>query len=619
MLSVFDLRKSYGDRVIFDDVTFALSAGQKIGLVGRNGSGKSTLFKILKGIERSDGGKMTTPKGYRLGHLTQHIHMTKPTVLEECVQALPEDQKYDHYKVEKILMGLGFTKEDFSRAPEDFSGGYQIRINLCKVLAQNPDLLLLDEPTNYLDIISMRWLKRFLKDFKGEVMLVTHDRFFMDDVCDSVMGICRRKLRVYKGNTENYYNNLLEEDEIYEKTRLNQEKKIKETQKFIDKFRAKARQASLADSRKKMLAKMEVMDGLENEKVLNFSFSYRDCPGKVICKASELRFGYDENQPLFKDLKFSLKRGEKIGIIGKNGKGKSTLLKVIAGELKAQSGEMWYHPSTKIGYFGQTNIDRLFGPHTVTEEISTAGGPAMGPKAVRDICGTMMFSGDDAAKKIEVLSGGERARVLLGKILVSSTNLLLLDEPSNHLDQESVEALTGGIKKFEGSAIIVTHNEKMLSTLCSSLIVFHRGRAELFEGTYQEFLSKWGWEEEEDLHLDVKDIPKPTVNSKELKKSRADAVKEKNLSCKELKQKIGKIEDKICNLEEEMEQFNQKLEVASTESDGAKISELSQKIGRIQIEIGGLFEQLEQLGDDLYEKEHVFDIKIKEIDDLLGR
>lgn len=498
MIQLNDISKHFGAQVLFDDLDLIIGRGERIGFVGRNGSGKSTLFKIILGELTPDAGEVKIPRGYRIGTLDQHIHFTKPTVLEECCQVLTEDEQYDWWKVERILFGLGFTEEDLDKDPASFSGGFQVRINLTKALVQNPNLLLLDEPTNYLDIVSLRWLRGFLRSFKGEVLLITHDRDFMDSVTTHTIGLTRKRLRKYKGNTTKFYEQVFVSDEIYEQTRMNQEKKKKELQKFVDRFGAKASKAAQAQSKAKQIEKLGTLSKLSDEHNLGFRFNYKNCPGKVILETKELSFSYTKKpeDDLFSNLSLSIGRHDRIGIIGKNGKGKSTLLNVLAGELEARTGSITSHPSLSMGHFGQTNIERLNVSNTVQNEI-TESNTDLTFSQVRKICGTMMFEGDLANKRISVLSGGERSRVMLGKILAHQSNLLLLDEPTNHLDMESIESLTSEIKHFKGAVIVVTHSELMLRSIANKLIIFHKGIAELFDGTYDEFLEKIGWETEE--------------------------------------------------------------------------------------------------------------------------
>jgi ATP-binding cassette subfamily F protein 3 len=497
MIQISGLRKSYGRQVLYEGLSLTVGPRERIGFVGRNGSGKSTLFRLILGAEHQDEGQIAIPKGYRIGALEQHLKFSKPTVLEECCQALSEDEQYDHYKVEKVLFGLGFDGDDLEKSPLTFSGGFQIRMNLAKLLVQRPNMLLLDEPTNYLDIVSVRWLKQFLRSFQGEIILITHDRGFMDDVTTHTMGLVRRQLKKLQGDTDTFFDTLSHEDEIHEKTRLNQDKRIREMEDFIARNKARASTASRAQSRLKLLDGMERLEKLDHEKTLAFRFNYENCPGKVVMEARGISFSYDgkAENALFGDLSFAIGSKDRIAIIGKNGKGKSTLLNVLAGELKPMAGEVAHHPSMKKGHFGQTNIQRLDERLNVLEELSLSNG-TLNNQSLRTLAGAMMFDGDAAEKKVGVLSGGERSRVLLGKILANRTNLLLLDEPTNHLDMESIEALTEQMYEYQGAVVIVTHSEMILRDIATKLIVFNEGGAKLFLGGYDDFLEKIGWSDE---------------------------------------------------------------------------------------------------------------------------
>ncbi|HIP62067.1 MAG TPA: ABC-F family ATP-binding cassette domain-containing protein, partial [Sulfurovum sp.] len=393
MIQLTNLTKSFGGQTLFRDINLKLASNQKIGFVGRNGSGKSTLFKIILAEEEHDSGDVSIPKNYMIGTLRQHLVFTEPTVREECSLVLPEDEQWNFYKIEKILFGLGFTVDDLEKDPMSFSGGYQIRINLAKLLATEPNMLLLDEPTNYLDILSLRWLRRFIREFDGEVILITHDRDFMDSVTTHTMGIQRRGLRMVQGDSHKYYSTLEMEDETYEKTKANQDKKRKDLEEFVARNKARASTAALAQSKQKELDKMDDMGDLESDTNLSFKFNYSDTPAKVIFRADEIGFGYEADKQLFSGLTFAMEKGKRLAIIGKNGKGKSTLLNYISGELSTQEGTLNFHPSTKFAHFGQTNIERLNVKSTIIDEISSVS-KEIGFAEVRAICGRMMFSGE---------------------------------------------------------------------------------------------------------------------------------------------------------------------------------------------------------------------------------
>jgi ATP-binding cassette subfamily F protein 3 len=501
MLQAANLSKAYGDQIIFEDVSFSMVRGERLGLVGRNGSGKSTLFRIILGEETADSGTITFPRGYVCGHLAQHLKFTENTVLGEACLGLPPYERDQEYKAEIILGGLGFTQSDMYEAPETFSGGFQIRINLAKVLLSEPNLLLLDEPTNYLDIVSVRWLIGFLRDWKDEVIIISHDRDFMDSVTTHTMIIRRNKIRKIPGNTEKLYTQIELDEEIYEKTRVNEGKKRKEIEVFINRFRAQAAKATLVQSKVKALERMGVKEELRDEKDLDFEFRYAPFQGKSLLEAKGISFKYPDvpgkpkNPVLIENFSTLIRPGERIGIIGKNGKGKSTLLKLLSGEMPPDSGEIVKTGYLRQGYFGQTNISRLDPKLTVEDEVY-ASNNTLSRTAVRNICGTMMFSGDDAEKKISVLSGGEKSRVMLGKILAQPSNLLLLDEPSNHLDMESIQAIIESMKIYQGAVLIVTHSELILRELVSRLIVFQDGKVTLFNSDYDDFLKEVGWDDE---------------------------------------------------------------------------------------------------------------------------
>lgn len=609
MIQAKNLSKHFGAQELFENVSFQLGPRERVGLVGRNGSGKSTLFKLILGELTPDSGEISIPKGYRLGALEQHIHFTKPTVLEECVQVLnPED--FNEHEAEKILFGLGFSDEDMQKDPKSFSGGYQIRINLTKVLLQAPNLLLLDEPTNYLDIVSMRWLKSFLKNFPGEIMLITHDREFMDDVVTHTMGLHRRQLKKIKGDTAKFYEQIIQDEEMYEKTRENLDKKRKEMEAFVERFKAKASKAAQAQSRMKALEKMSSMDKLANVENLGFRFRFVECPGKQIAEVKHLSFAYDEKpeHALFHNLSFPINREDRIGIIGKNGKGKSTLLNVIGGTLNPLEGKVSFHPSAQIGHFGQTNINRLNMENTIAEEIQSANGD-LPISSVRNICGTMMFDGDLAKKKIKVLSGGERARVLLGKILAKPANLLLLDEPTNHLDMESIESLTEEIGNFPGAVVIVTHSEIMLRNLATKLVIFHNGNAEFFHGTYDEFLEKIGWESEESKP----NQKKRKLTEKEIKQRRAEIAVERGRLSRPVKEEIERCEEEITKNENLLNRINAELEKAAAAMDSTKITDYTHAVGKLNQMIEELFEKLTNANENLEFINKKFDKELEQL------
>ncbi len=607
MIQLTNISKHFGTKELFSNLNFRLNSGDRVGLVGRNGTGKSTLFKLILDEEHPDEGEISIPKGYKIGALKQHLEFSEATLRDETALALSEDDKFSIYKVEKILFGLGFSDADLEKDPLSFSGGYQIRINLAKLLITEPNLLLLDEPTNYLDILSLRWLKNFLQNFDGEVILITHDRDFMDAVSTHTMGIIRKNLFTIKGDTYKFYEQLAADDEHHEKQKIAQDKKRKELEEFIAKNKARASTAAQAQSKVKLLEKMDDMDSIVDDANLEFDFNYKDTPAKVLLDVKDLSFGYTADNILFKDISFTLEKGETLGIIGKNGKGKSTLLNTIAKELKQISGTVDYHLSTSFGHFGQTNIAHLNPKNTIMDEIYSVNSK-LAESTVRGICGSMMFSGDDAKKKISLLSGGEKSRVMLGQILAKDVNLLFLDEPTNHLDMQSIDSLTKAIKKFKGSCIVVTHSEKLLREVCDRLIVFSSSGADYFNGTYDEFLEKIGWEDEE---FEQKAKKTPKVDKKENKKLRAALITEKNKLATPLKKEVEKLENSIIEIEDLIEKKQAELVIASNSGDNSKIIELSSIIVKYEKEVEDKFELLEENQLKLEEITHEYDKKLE--------
>lgn len=576
---------SYGGQKLFEDVSFNINYKERCGLVGRNGSGKTTLFRLLTGKEAAESGSIHLSRGYKLGYLDQHIHFSAKSVLDEACLGLKEEDKDKVYLAEKLLFGLGFKKEDLHIDPKKLSGGYHLRLHLIKVLLSEPNCLLLDEPTNYLDILSLRFLSRFLQRWNNELVLISHDREFMDSITTHTLGIHRQKVDKVKGSSIDFYNKLLLEEEVHERNRQNIEKKRAHLQAYIDRFGAKASKASQAASKKKALGRIPSLEELKSIENLDFHFKQSPFLGKKMVEVKEISFSYD-NAPLIENFSLEVESKDKIAIIGKNGHGKSTLLKLLAGELKPSKGEIKLFNNVNIGYFGQTNISRLNDQLTVEEEIKSAN-ENLSYSDLKTICAQMLFKKDNMHKKIAVLSGGEKSRVLLGKILAKPTNLLLLDEPTQHLDIESVEALIDALEDFKGSYIIVTHSELILKRLSVKKIVLCSfKKQDLFLGTYEDFLEKVGFMEEEDKKKKVKEEPLLDKNPPVKKQ-------------KSLEKEIQVLEKKIISLEESVEKQYFLLTEASLKNEKETIQSLSVSIKEKEEEIKKLYDDYTKLTDEL--------------------
>lgn len=587
MLQINNVSLSFGAQTLLDDVSFTLHSGERIGLVGRNGSGKTTLFKLITEEMEPDTGRITFPKNYTIGYLKQHLQFTESTVLDEACLGLKADEKDQIWKAEKILSGLGFTEEEFYKSPLEFSGGFQVRLNLAKVLLGEPHLLLLDEPTNYLDILSIRWLTRFLQRWSNELMIITHDRDFMNSITTHTVAIHRQKIKKVEGDTIKLFEQIAVEEEVYEKTRVKENKKREEAMEFINRFRASAARASLVQSRIKALEKMGTKEELANISELGFKFNSVEFEAQNMMRVKDITFGYTPERILIDNLSIDIQKNDRICVIGKNGKGKSTLLRLLANELKPMSGEISPHPNCQIGYFGQTNIERLHPSLTIEQEFSKLR-PDMSYTDIRRTCGIMMFTGDLALKKISVLSGGEKSRVSLGKILLSPTNMLLLDEPTNHLDVESCDSMIEALDEFPGAVVIVTHSEMFLHHLANKLIVFNEDRVFVFEGTYQDFLDRIGWEEDSKK-------PKKAKQRARQKSKQEELEEEYNKKHKAMHDKIAEVEKHIDEEELSLEETNMKLAEISAEGSGEDIQKLQIESHNKQHQLDLLYKDLEKL------------------------
>ncbi len=588
MLRIDNIDKSYGAQILFDKASLQVQAHERIGLVGRNGSGKSTLFRMILGEVEPDAGSIIVPNGYRIGHVEQHLNFTEPTLLDEGCLGLPADEIHDRYKVERVLFGLGFKEADLASPPESFSGGFQVRLNLAKVLVSNPNLLLLDEPTNYLDIVSIRWIEKFLRRWKHELIVISHDREFMDSVTTHTAAIHRERIRKMSGSTTKLSDQIEMDEVVYEQTRQNEEKQRKQMERFVDRFRYKATKASAAQSRIKMLEKLPEREALSTISNLKFSFQNERIHAKRLLEAGGLQFRYDPDTPLIDNIDVTISPGDRVAVIGKNGRGKSTLIRLLAGDLVSESGEINLHPRASLGYFGQTNVDQLNPDLSVEEEVASSN-PSLSYTSVRSICGSMMFGGDLALKKIKVLSGGERSRVMLGKIIARPSNVLLLDEPTNHLDMQSIDAMVEAFSVYDGALVLVTHNEMVLRSVVNRLLVFQDEGVTWFNGGYDEFLEKVGWgDEKEEV------IKRTSANPKKaIRQQRGAIIAERSSRLRPLEKEIKDLEERISDLETLQAATNSELEYASQSQDGSKIVELSKRSKDLALEVEEAFNRLE--------------------------
>ena len=595
MLNIHNLSVSFGGTYLFEEVTFRMGAGDRVGLVGKNGAGKSTMLKILAGDFKPDSGQIATEKEVRIGFLRQDIDFEQGrTVLEEAYQAFTEiqivekklaevnhqlvtrtDYESDEYSqiieelsdmthrfellggynyvgdTEKILLGLGFKREVFNNQTETFSGGWRMRIELAKLLLQANDILLLDEPTNHLDIESIIWLESFLRNYPGVVVIVSHDKMFLDNVTNRTIEISLGK--AYDFNKP--YSQYLElRHEIREKqlaTQKNQAKKIEETEKLIEKFRAKASKASMAQSLIKKLDKVERIEVDEDDNsVMNISFPVSKVPGKVVIEAEEVTKSYGD-KTILKDISLLVERGSKIAFVGQNGQGKSTFIKAIVNEFE-YSGNIKMGHNVQVGYFAQNQAEYLDGEITLLRTMEDAATDTNRMK-VRDMLGSFLFRGDDVEKKVKVLSGGERNRLALCKLLLQPINVLLMDEPTNHLDIKSKNVLKAALQKFEGTLLLVSHDRDFLQGMSNLVYEFKDQKIKEYLGDINYFLEQRNLENMREV--EKKDATKTeTKANKDTKLSYEDQKKSKSLQ-----NRLSKVESQIKELEKNIQQDDKAL------------------------------------------------------------
>ena len=596
MLNVNNLSVYFGGDSLFESISFRLGKGDRVGLIGKNGAGKSTLLKILSKNQNPTSGNISFEKNCKIGYLSQDFNFEYGrSVLEEAYLAFEEilkienrqkeinkimektvDFESEEYKkilleftdlnsqyeilggynyqsqTEKILLGLGFTIDDLHSLTDTFSGGWRMRIELAKLLLKDNDILLLDEPTNHLDIESIIWLEQFLLKYKGAIILVSHDKMFLDRITNRTIEIVQHRIFDFKKSYSSYMILRKELRQQQKAAQKNQNKQIQQTEKLIEKFRAKASKASMTQSLIKKLNKIDriEIDPEENKK-MKFGFNISQQPGKIIFKAQDISKYFGEKKVL-SEVNFEIERGEKIAFVGQNGQGKSTLAKIIIGELESE-GHLKLGHNVELGYFAQDQSSYLEGNNSVIEEAENTSSPENRTK-VRDLLGAFLFSGEDVDKKIHVLSGGERNRLALCKLLLQPFNVLIMDEPTNHLDILSKNILKEALKKFEGTLILVSHDRDFLQGLCEKVIAFKDHKVKPFLGDLNSYL--------EDQKLSsIKDLEKKSKNSNsqngnETKKSFIEHKKNR-----EVNKKVKKIENQIAQLEKEIKDIDFDLEV----------------------------------------------------------
>lgn len=585
MLKVENLNKSYGLQQLFTDVNFVINSHEKLALVGRNGHGKTTLFRLLMKLEKNEGGSIEVRDGYRIGYVEQADINTNKTILEYIMSFVPEEWQHDFWRAEIILSGLGFNREIFEDKVDTLSGGWQVRLKLASAMISEPDLLLLDEPTNYLDITTIRWLKNYLQQWPRECLVISHDASFLDGFIDGVLGIYRHQVYKVMGKTKDYYKSIAQRDEMHEKERIKQINIRKQNEHFIRSFRAKARWAGMVQSRIKMLAKQESLQALEKVPDIKFSFPYQNTYARALLEVEDLAFGY-EKLNLFENISFKLQKGECLAIVGPNGAGKSTMMKVLVDRLQPREGKIHFPKTAIADYYAQGATQELDLNKNVLETLFDYG---LNNEQGRQLAAQLLFTERDLDKKVRVLSGGEKNRLRLGKLLASNNNILFLDEPTNHFDLESSQALLKALKDFAGCIVIITHNELFLRQLADRLLVFGPNDVKLHECSYDFFLEHYGWPEE---------IVKQTSKDKDKQKARQE-FKEQRQEKQYLQKQVNKIEDKIIKLEAKDKELLVKLEKASNSQNWKKVEKLGREYKNIEKDLEKSNQEWDLLTDKL--------------------
>jgi ATP-binding cassette subfamily F protein 3 len=650
LVSVLNLSISFSGKALFHELGFQAEPGERIGLVGPNGSGKTTLLRLLTGEVSPEKGEIKIARGARLGYLPQDVYETlSGTILQATLEAVPNrvrlsqelknvehslkdnpvgenqqklaarlaqvhqemgdlDRVYPVHKAEKILTGLGFKQSDFKQQIDVLSGGWKMRAALAGILYQNPDLLLLDEPTNHLDLPSVRWLEEFLQSYRGAMILICHDKDFLNRQIKRIVSFEPEGLRSYGGNYDFYLKAREEEKKGLEAKARNQEQRIKEAKKFVDRFRAKASKARQAQSKIKLMNKMDMIRTHKTQKTVRFSFPEVSRSGRNVIALEGISKGF-EKKDLYKDIDMGVFRGERVAIIGPNGSGKTTLLRMVAGEMEPNEGRITLGSGVAMSYYAQHHSEMLNPNKTILEEVYQAV-PHETVSFVRGVCGAFLFSGEDVDKTIGVLSGGEKARVSLAKILVKPGNLLVMDEPTNHLDIISSEILIDALEDFNGTLFFVSHNQSFVNRLATK--IWDIKNKDIFEypGSLYDYFDHLLREEQKSINSDQeeregeeKPSPEGISNRKSLRKEKAERRRLISETLKPVREKLHDLESRIDDLEERKKVLEESLVDPDIFKDKEKSVPLLNEYGVVKKKLEELLRRWEYQHEKLESEE----------------
>ncbi len=643
MLTLSEVSKAYGPKTLFENATLQVNHNDRIGVVGPNGAGKSTLFSLILGEESPDSGKILFDRRSSVGYLPQESEPAgTETVLELAIAITPEmaelqqklkawgDHPDEHavdyntvhsrfeelggYQLEprakQILAGLGFRETDYQRPAREMSGGWVMRIRLARLLLQSPDLLMLDEPTNHLDLSALLWFQYYLKSYPGAILLISHDREFLNQIVDSVVELRRGRFLRYKGNYEDYLQQREAQAVQLEAAYNNQQREIAHLMEFVDRFRAKNTKATQAQSKLKQIERMEKIEAPESEAPkLQFSFPQPARSGLKVIALEQVDFAYGA-VPVYRGLEFEAERGQRIVLVGPNGAGKSTLLKLLAGVITPQAGQRVLGHNVKEGYYSQYRVDMLHMDRTVLDEgLDTP--QRITETGVRTVLGTFGFRGDDVFKSVSVLSGGEKSRLALVKLLLDPPNLLLMDEPTTHLDMDGVGALIDALKAYEGTILFISHDVYFIRALATTVLHVNAGQLTWYKGDYQYYLDKTNAVSEREALTSTGREPETSKPETEdlaarAKEERRQLVARQDARAKQRRvhlQTVRRLEQEIADMEKRQAELTSELQSPETYQNPTRIKEINTELGTIHDQLPALMAEWEDAATKLAEVE----------------
>ncbi len=622
MLTVSKISKGFGQKTLFTDISLRLLRGERLGLVGPNGAGKTTLFSIILGDAEADSGLIELERDIKIGFLPQESAPTGNESVAELATSIspeitslyktlrehldPNDEaridalerfvELDGYNLEakakRILAGLAFRPEDYELPAHTLSGGWIMRAHLARLLVMEPDLLMLDEPTNHLDLETLGWFQNQLKRYSGAILTISHDREFLNAICDGIVEIAHGKLNRYHGNYEDYLSQKAEREAQHLAAYNNQQREIAHLEDFVRRFRAKASKATQAQARLKQLEKMERIEApLSEADTISFSFPQPQRSGQRVATLDKVQQAYGEHI-VYEDLSLNIEKGERIVLVGPNGAGKSTLLKILSGAVEIQGGARELGHNVSVGYFSQQRVEVLNMERTVIDEAMERIENGMNEQKVRGILGAFLFRGEDVFKKVKVLSGGEKSRLALVKLLLAPPNLLLLDEPTTHLDMPSIDALIGAIKEYSGTLVFVSHDVHFIRAIAQNTIQIQAGSITTYAGDYDYYLRKSGASSEQSgLVAGLKNARPDGSPETEGKRDKVSAKERRRLAAEErqraskgrkgIEKKVAQLEVEILALETEQGELSKQLEDPNSYSDPEIAKELNIKAARV--------------------------------------